>query len=75
MCTPDNQSVYIGETAQNLYTRGKEHKNIYRKDSPQSFINKHHNEKHYGEVADFTAMVTGYFTDCFSRKISEGVHI
>jgi hypothetical protein len=75
MCTPDNQSVYIGETARNLYSRGKEHENNYRKDSPQSFINKHQNDKHYGEVADFTAKVTGCFKDCFSRQISEGVHI
>jgi hypothetical protein len=65
----------MGETAPNLYTRGREHENNYMKNSPQSFMNKHQTEKHYGEIADFTAKVTGCFKDSFSRQISEGVYI
>ena len=75
LCPPESKSAYIGETARNLYTRGKEHENNYRKESPQSFMTRHQTEKHYGEAADFTAKVTGCFTDCFSRQISEGVYI
>jgi hypothetical protein len=59
----------------NLYSRGKEHENNYRKDSPQSFMIKHQTEKHYGEAANFTAKVTVCFKDSFSRQISEGVYI
>ena len=44
------------------------------KDTPQSFINKHLNEKQY-EVANFTATVTGCFKDCVSCQISEGLDI
>ena len=75
MCPPENPSAYIGETARNLYTRGKEHENNYRKDSPQSFMTKYQTEKHYGEAADFTAKVTVCFKNSFSRQISQGVYI
>ena len=38
LCKSNSPSVYIGETARNLYTRGGEH--VKRKDDEDSFIRK-----------------------------------
>ena len=77
LCQPGEGSVYIGETSRNLYTRGREHLDKYRstKRNKDSFIKKHQDEKHYGCEAEFRAKVTGTFSDCLSRQVSEGVHI
>ena len=40
-----------------------------------SFIKKHQDEEHPGMPADFGAKVTGMFSDCLTRQISEGVAI
>jgi hypothetical protein len=77
LCPLDDECVYVGEYARNLYTKGKEHIEKYRsnKRNKDSFIKKHEDEKHDGRPADFTAKVTGIFRDCLSRQVSEGVYI
>ena len=76
-CTGDDQCVYLGETARNLYTRGCEHVDKYhsRRRNHDSFIKKHQLERHHDEPADFAAKVMGSFRDCMTRQISEGIHI
>ena len=38
LCPEDQQAVYLGETARNAYTRGKEHHRNYAKREPESFM-------------------------------------
>ena len=75
LCPEDQQAVYLGETAQNVYTRGKEHQRNYAKREPESFMHKHQQAKHYGAEADFKAKVKYSFKDCLSRQVAEGVCI
>ena len=75
LCPEDNQAVYLGETARNLYTRGKEHKRNYTKEEAESFMYKHQKDRHHGTEANFTAEVKASFKDCLSRQVAEGVHI
>ena len=75
LCPEDRKHVYIGETARNLYTRGKEHTSNFVARNKESFMKNHQIEKHHGADADFSATVTGRFRDCLSRQVSEGVHI
>ena len=72
LCPEGEESVYIGETARNLYTRMKEHNNNR---GEGSFINKHMNESHQGMEGEFEAKVTKTNKDCMSRQIREGVQI
>ena len=74
-CPADSQAVYIGETARNLYTRGREHTSNYQKRQKESFIQKHQVDTHNGMEADFTAKVLCSYKDCLSRQTAEGVHI
>ena len=75
LCPEDNQAVYLGETARNLYTRGKEHQRNYSKEEAESFMYKHQKDRHHGAEANFTAEVKASFKDCLSRQVAEGVHI
>ena len=75
LCPDDAQSVYIGETARNLFTRSKEHVQNYGRQYKESFMRNHQIESHYGAEADFGAKVTGVFRDCLTRQVSEGVWI
>ena len=77
MCSEYEICTYVGETARNLYTRGREHVSKYqsRKTRGESFIATHQDQKHTGLPADFKAEVMGTFKDCLSRQVSEGVHI
>ena len=75
LCPAEDPTVYIGETARNIYTRGKEHFNNYKSKKSDSFILKHQIEKHDGQDADFSASVTNKFRDCLSRQVSEAVTI
>ena len=74
-CPDGRQAVYLGETARNLYTRGREHGRNYDKKNEESFMIQHQKDKHGGAAADFQARVRCGFKDCLSRQISEGVHI
>ena len=68
-------AVYIGETARNLYSRGREHNSNYQKRQQESFMQKHQLEAHNGMEADFSAKVLSSYKDSLSRQIAEGVHI
>ena len=74
-CPEETKSVYIGETARNLYTRSREHQQNYEKKKSESFMLKHQIGEHGGAVADFSAKILGTFKDCLSRQVSEGIHI
>ena len=71
-CEESGKSVYIGETARNLYTRMKEH--IQNK-TESSFMRRHVSEMHQGEEVEFEDRVTKTNKDCLSRQVREGVHI
>ena len=75
LCPTDSQAVYLGETARNLYTRGREHHQNYLRRHQESFMLKHQLEKHVGVEADFKSKVVCSYQDCLTRQISEGVHI
>ena len=75
LCPSDNPSLYIGETARNLFTRSKEHLANYASRNRESFMRKHQVDHHYGAEAAFSAKVTASFQDCLSRQVSEGVYI
>ena len=75
LCPENDKHVYIGETARNLYSRGKEHVANLGSGNKESFMKKHQIEKHNGVEAEFSAKVTGSFRDCLTRQVSEGVQI
>ena len=73
LCQDSNPTVYIGETARNLYTRGGEH--LLRRGEDESFMNKHMRDHHVGEEDSFAAKVTHFNKDSLTRQIREGVLI
>ena len=75
LCPADNRSLYHGETARNLFTRGGEHTDRYRNRSDQSFMLKHQRDQHQGLAGDFTAKLTGSARDCLTRQVKEAVLI
>ena len=74
-CPADSQAVYIGETARNLYSRGREHNSNYRGKQQESFMKKHQVDAHNGMEADFSAKDLSSYNNCLSRQIAEGVTI
>jgi hypothetical protein len=62
-----------GETALNLYTRGREHHQNYLRKQQESFMLKHQNDQHGQREPDFEAKVIGCFKDCLTRQISDAV--
>ena len=75
LCPGGQKSLYLGETARNLFTRGGEHLDNYRNNSEKSFILKHQNRVHQGTAGDYTAKVTGRTRDCLTRQVREAVLI
>ena len=73
ICKDTKPTVYIGETARNLYTRGGEH--IQKSREEDSFMSKHMREEHLGVGSDFRARVTHTNKDCLTRQVREGVLI
>ena len=78
-CPETNPTVYVGETARNVYTRGLEHFDIYRRrqrgGKKESFLYQHQEDRHQGEEPRFKTKVTGVYRDCLMRQISEAVSI
>ena len=74
-CPEDSQAVYVGETARNVYTRGREHTKNYDQKKAESFMLRHQTDRHALAEADFKARVVGSYRDCLSRQIAEGVQI
>ena len=75
LCPPDRKSLYHGESARNLYTRGKEHQQNYRDRTAKSFMLKHQAKEHQNVAGNYTAKVTGTARDCLTRQVREAVHI
>ena len=74
-CPTDKPAVYVGETARNLYTRGREHFQNYQRRQPDSFMIKHQQDRYAGAEEEYKAKVICSFNDCLSRQIAEGVQI
>ena len=75
LCTDGQKSLYLGESARNLYTRGTEHLDNYRNRSNKSFMKKHQDSKHQGQEGNYTAKVTSRTRDCLTRQVMEAVQI
>ena len=75
LCPPSQKNLYIGESSRNLFTRGKEHMDMFRNKDKKSFMMKHQTEKHQGVAGNFTAKVTGGAQDCLTRQVREAVLI
>ena len=69
--------MYHGETAQNLYTRSKEHYNAFNNKSEKSFMHKHVEKEHgdNDENITFSWKVIGQFRKPLARQLCEAVHI
>ena len=75
LCPEGQRSLYIGESARNLYTRSKEHMARYRSGEQTSFMVKHQAAAHHGEMAMYRAEVTANTRDCLTRQVKEAVLI
>ena len=75
LCPPDQRSLYIGETARNLYTRGAEHEDRYTAADIKSFMHKHQVQEHDSVPGSYKATVTGSANDCLTRQVREAVLI
>ena len=75
LCPVNNRSVYLGESARNLYTRSKEHLYRYRLGVEASFMAKHQHSDHRGEEPVYKARVITNTRDCLSRQVREAVLI
>ena len=72
------KDVYIGESARNGFTRGKEHINAYRNKHKSSVMFRHSTEKHGDFRGDtqFKMRITGqYRNDPTLRQVTEGTKI
>ena len=75
LCPPEHRSVYHGEMARNLLTRGIEHEANYRLRQPKSFMLRHQEEKHNDAPGSNVAKVTGFARECVTRQVREAVLI
>ena len=75
LCPDGHKSLYHGETARNLYTRGIDHEQNYRTQQEKSFMLKHQNKEHQGSPGSYTAKVNATAKDCLTRQVREAVHL
>ena len=75
LCPPDRKSLYHGETARNLFTRGTEHEARYQSKNQKSFMLKHQASEHDNAAGNYIAKVTGTARDCLTRQVREAIHI
>ena len=67
---------YVGETAQNVYTRGLKHIANYRGKQKDSPLWKHAQMEHEGSLeVSFSMKVVKAFTDPLTRQVNEAVRI
>ena len=67
---------YIGETSRSAYSRGKEHRQAMEREEEGSVLRRHADEKHEGDLPQFTMNVTGVFrNDALLRQTTESVII
>ena len=72
------KGVYVGESARNGYTRGKEHMQAYKNKCKHSIMYRHSKDKHkdFEGKTKFTMKITGiYRNDPTLRQVSEGTKI
>ena len=71
-----DEVTYVGETGQNVYTRGLSHMANYRRKHPDSPLWKHAQMGHGGaEALSFSMKVVKTFKDPLTRQINEAVRI
>ena len=75
LCPQDRKGLYHGESARNLYTRGKEHEAKYTSKNIKSFMLKHQAKEHSNNAGSYVAKVTGMAGDCLTRQVREAVHL
>ena len=75
LCPDGHKSLYHGETARNLYTRGIDHEQNYRTKQEKSFMLKHQDKEHQGSPGSYTAKVNATAKDCLTRQVREAVHL
>ena len=67
---------YIGETARNAYTRGREHLSMLRNKNKASVLWKHCRDVHSGNMIGFKmSVIKRYKNDAMKRQIMESVII
>ena len=67
---------YIGETARNAYSRGKEHLKDLEDKNDGSVLWKHAKQEHQGRMPEFSSSIVERFeNDALLRQISESVKI
>ena len=66
---------YKGETSRNMYTRGKEHLQLYHSRHKASNLWAHCVKYHGATPANFEMQLTGVFSSALRRQIAEGVQI
>ena len=73
----NERNIYKGETADNAYTRGLQHKtNLNSRNITNSPLWRHCREVHQGAMQEFQMNVTGTFrNDAMLRQITEAVQI
>ena len=62
---------YLGETSKNMYSRNLWHQEKYVKNSSDSFMANHMNEKHNGEPAEFKIVVMDKMSEALNIKIRQ----
>ena len=75
LCPDGSRSIYYGETARNLYTRGLDHEKNYNSRKEKSFMLKHQEREHHGRPGSYKAKVTATAKDCLTRQVREAVHL
>ena len=71
-----DEVTYVGETGQNVYTRGLSHMANYKRKHPDSPLWKHAQMIHGGaEAVSFSMKVVKSFRDPLTRQINEAVRI
>ena len=76
LCASNARDKYIGETSGSAYSRSKEHFEAMSRKEDGSVIHRHANEKHCGDLPEFTMNVTGVFrNDGLLRQITESMLI
>ena len=71
-----DEVCYVGETGQNVYTRGLKHTADYRTKHKESSLWKHALNAHGGSTnVSFSMKVVDCFRDPLSRQVNEAVRI
>ena len=69
------KAEYKGETARNMYVRGKEHLDAFENKSSSSFMWEHCVSAHGSRKVSFRMQQTGAFSKALARQVTEAVQI